>query len=248
MFYDFQERLGIIQHNPVHKTSQPSYGRYKRFLHGITKTKPTTVNQLRLKPPKPILNVITSEQVYELVDACNCLRDKFLVSLLYETGMRIGQALGLRHEDIHSRECVIYIVARTNNANQVRAKTTKSYPVHVSTNLIKLYANYLIDEVQENITDYVFVNLWRNPIGKPMSISAVQDLFRRLRHRTGIQVHPHILRHTHATELICSGWNLAYVQHRLGHTSIQTTINTYVHLPDSELKKQFQQHQQKEKK
>nr|WP_273542780.1 tyrosine-type recombinase/integrase [Aeromonas caviae] len=40
---------------------------------------------------------------------------------------------------------------------------------------------------------------------------------------------PHIFRHTHATELR-SGWDASYVQKRLGHKDIQTTINTYAHL------------------
>lgn len=243
MFYDYYERLGIVPINPLYKQSPSTCRKYKRFLHGITKAKPTRINHLKLKARNPTFQIITNEQANMLMDACYRLRDKFLISLLYETGMRIGQALGLRHEDIHSRECIIYIVARTNNANEIRSKTKKSYPIHVSANLIKLYANYLVDEVQDISSDYVFVNLWRKPIGKAMTISAVEDLFRRLSHKTGIVVHPHMLRHTHATELICSGWDVAYVQHRLGHASIQTTINTYVHIPESELKKQFEQYQ-----
>jgi len=54
-------------------------------------------------------------------------------------------------------------------------------------------------------------------------------LFRRLKRKTGIAIHPHILRHTHATDLIREGMEMAYVQKRLGHASIQTTIDTYVH-------------------
>jgi len=43
------------------------------------------------------------EQVKQLIDACNRIRDKFIICLLYETGMRIGEVLGLRHEDIYSQ-------------------------------------------------------------------------------------------------------------------------------------------------
>ena len=46
----------------------------------------------------------------QLVSACNLRRDKFLICLLYETGMRIGQALGLRHSDIRSWDNEIDIV------------------------------------------------------------------------------------------------------------------------------------------
>jgi integrase len=40
--------------------------------------------------------------------------------------------------------------------------------------------------------------------------------------------------------LIRSGWSAAYVQRRLGHSSIQTTINTYTHLTDEDLKKAYE--------
>jgi site-specific recombinase XerD len=245
MFYDYYERLGVIQGNSLYKQTPPLYGQYKNFLHGIAKTKPIRGKIVKLKVPRMIPQVIAKDKVEQLIDSCNSLRDKFLVSLLYETGMRIGQALGLRHKDINSRECVIYIVTRKDNSNGVRAKTTESYPIHVSRNLMRLYANYLVDEVQDNISDYVFINLWRKPIGKPMTAAAVADLFRRLSKKVAIAIHPHLLRHTHATELIRNGWDPSYVQRRLGHASIQTTINTYVHLSADDLKKAYAEYQSK---
>ena len=69
-------------------------------------------------------------------------------------------------------------------------------------------------------------------------------MFERLSKRTGIEVTPHLLRHTHATELIRAGWDMAYVQKRLGHTDIQTTINTYVHLLSADLHKAYKEYLQ----
>jgi len=63
----------------------------------------------------------------------------------------------------------------------------------------------------------------------------VIDLFRKLRTRTGLHVTPHMFRHTHATELLRAGWDAAYVQKRLGHAHIQTTINTYAHLSGEDM-------------
>jgi len=48
------------------------------------------------------------------------------------------------------------------------------------------------------------------------------------------------MRHSHATELIRAGWDMAHVQKRLGHANIQTTINTYVHLTDDDLQQEYQ--------
>lgn len=238
-FYDYHYRLGAIPNISFYRDFNPLYGKYKKFLYGIGKTKASKRNILNLKVSKRIPSIVTPEQVKQLIDACEHIRDKFLVSLLYETGMRIGQVLGLRHEDIHSRDCVIYVVAR-ENANGACSKTKHPYSIDVSANLMRLYSSYLIDEVQDYISDYVFVNLWRNPVGSPMTTSNVQDLFRRLGKKTGTSIHPHIFRHTHATELLRSGWDCSYIQKRLGHSSIQTTINTYIHLSNDDLKKAYQ--------
>lgn len=59
-----------------------------------------------------------------ILAACQRLRDRFLFALLAETGMRIGQALGLRHSDFVSREQRVMIVPRADNANGARAKCT----------------------------------------------------------------------------------------------------------------------------
>ena len=77
-----------------------------------------------------------------------------------------------------------------------------------------------------------------------MTYGAVIDLFRRVSKTSGIPVPPHLLRHSHATELLRSGMNVAYVQKRLGHASIQTTINTYCHLTDEDLEQAYQKYLQ----
>lgn len=75
-----------------------------------------------------------------------------------------------------------------------------------------------------------------------MTYSAVASLFNRLSKKTGINARPHLFRHTHATDLIRDGWDMAHVQKRLGHASVQTTINTYTHLTDEDLKKNYQKY------
>ncbi len=105
--------------------------------------------------------------------------------------MRIGQALGLRHEDIRSWDNLIWIVPRSDNDNGARAKTRNTYSIHVTQELMGLYTDYLLEEFGEVGSDYVFVNLWDGVIGHPMRYGAIADLFRRLSEKTGISAHPH---------------------------------------------------------
>ena len=72
-------------------------------------------------------------------------------------------------------------------------------------------------------------------IGAPLAYPTVSALFQRLSAATGCYARPHLLRHTHATETMRAGWDLAFVQRRLGHSDIQTTVRLHVHLTQGDL-------------
>ena len=242
-FYDFQSRLGKVDELDIYQVRKLNKSKfsYKSLLHH-TKSGKAKTNVLKLREPKKIPGCLTKEEVRKLVDGCNNIRDKFLLCLLYETGMRIGEALGLRHEDIHSRGInEIHVVSRDTNTNRARAKSGERI-IHVSKELMRLYSSYLIDDYPQVDSDYVFVNCWKGAIGKPISKSNVDNLFKRLSKSTGVNAHPHLLRHTHATELIQAGWDMAHVQKRLGHSDIQTTVNTYIHLNNEDLAQKYQEY------
>src|SRR5262249_33700433 len=149
-------RVGVVDCLPLESETSFRGRPYKSFLHGIGKNRPTKIKRLKLKAPKRLPPIVSIDQVGKLIEACHRLRDKFLVCLLYETGMRLGQALGHKHQDVNSKERVIKIIPRNDNANGVRAKTREPYSIHVSVNLMRLYADYLINEVQDIVSDYVF--------------------------------------------------------------------------------------------
>lgn len=102
MFYDFHERTGMVGDIPLYATTLQPGRRYKSFLHHINKSKPVRTRLIKIKEPKRRVKILTPQQVQAVIAACTHLRDKFLVSLLHESGLRIGAALGLRHEDIRS--------------------------------------------------------------------------------------------------------------------------------------------------
>lgn len=240
-FYEFQEQIGATETVDTYHYQYQSKRKYKSLLHHINKSKPVKQKLLKLKEPKAFPGTLSREQVKQLIEACNRIRDKFLICLLYETGVRIGEALGLRHEDIQSMgKSEIHVVPRNDNFNHARSKSGTQRVIHTLQELMSLYSEYLIEEYPDDIDcDYVFVNIWEGQRGSPMTYAAVDSLFRRLRKKTRINVNPHLLRHTHATELIRAGWNMAHVQRRLGHADVQTTINTYVHLTGDDMRDEY---------
>lgn len=246
-FYTYHARLETVPELNIHslfRTSSLGATRYKSFLHNIAPNSEKGRNALKLRTKKQFPKTISLEEFVRLTSFCSRIRDRFLLCLLYETGLRIGQALGLRHEDIRSFDNEIIVCPRTDNVNGARAKTLSPYTVHVSEELMRLYALYLTEEYGDFESDYVFLNLWGEPVGRPMAYTSVLDLFRRLEEKTGIYIRPHMLRHTHATDLMrATGGRADLVSKRLGHKSIQTTINTYSHLTPEEVKQAYRQYE-----
>jgi len=240
-FYEYQDRLGV-ETNISRSRRLGVRSPYKPFLHHISRNGSLPRAVLQVRAMRRLPRVLSAQEIQALLNACARRRDRLLVSLLYESGMRIGQALGLRHADIRSYDGEIDIVPRANS-NGALAKSRSPYTVHVSKELMELYADYLVHEYHEATHDYVFVNWWGGRIGAPMTYSTAIDLFRKLSAKTGLNTTPHMFRHTHATDLLRAGWDPAYVQRRLGHAQIQTTVNTYSHLSNSDLGKVFARYQ-----
>lgn len=173
--------------------------------------------------------ILTAVEVQTIMDACDRLRDRLLFALLHDTGMRVGEALGMRHEDWAAAERTVAVVPRTND-NGARAKSAQPRAIPTSAGLIRLYADYLHGEYGDLDSDYVFVNLWGEPHGHPLTYASVYDLVRRLRRRTGIDFDPHWFRHTYATGLLRAGTPIEVVSTLLGHASVTTTLEVYGHL------------------
>ena len=173
--------------------------------------------------------MLTVTEAQAILDACGHLRDRLLLAMLLEAGLRIGEALGMRHEDIDIGGCLVHVVPR-DNANGLRAKGGRGRVVPAGAPLMRLYADYLNREYGAVDSDYVFVNLWAGPAGRPMTYPAAYDLVTRLRAATGIAFSPHWCRHTYATWLLRRGAGMETVKELMGHASVATTIDAYGHL------------------
>ena len=229
-FYDHYSRTGVTVAGELVAWRRASRGSYKPFLHHVTKGKPVPLRPVKLPVPQRRPATLSPEQIVAILAACEHLRDRFLFSLLSETGMRTGQALGLRHCDFVSRAREVRIVPRNDNANGARAKSRTVSVVPVSTPLVRLYSEYMHVEYGETDSDYVFVNLFGGRVGRPLTYATVHELVGRVTARTGISFTPHMLRHSCATEMVRQGVPIDVVAKLLTHRSSATTSSTYVHL------------------
>jgi len=240
-FYTHAARHGVELGDLLTTWGPPGRrGGWKPFLHHISKSNPTPRRTIALKVPTKLPRVLSPVEVQTILDACEHLRDRFLFAVLYDSACRIGEVLGLRHEDIAAAERELTVCPRVND-NGARSKSASSRTIPVSAELIRLYGDYLHGEYGGLDSDYVFVNLFGHSYGRPLAYPAVYDLVRRLRRRTGIDFDPHWWRHTAATRMLRDGVPVETVSKLLGHASITTTLTVYGHLTAEDARRVLEQ-------
>ena len=225
-FYAYQARNGADVGDLLAAWRPGGRGGWKPFLHHVSKGMPHRGRAITVSAPQKLPRVLTVAETQAILDACEHLRDRFLLAILWDAGLRIGEALGLRHEDIAAAERSVTVVRRVNG-NRARSKSRQQRTVPVSAQVIRLYGDYLHREYGDLDSDYVFVNLWAGPAGRPLSYPAVYDLVLRLRRRTGLDFDPHWFRHSAATRMLRDGVPVEVVSKILGHSSVSTTVAIY---------------------
>ena len=188
---------------------------------------------------------LSDDQLTKVLSAPTNARDTFLIALMAVTGVRIGEALGLRREDMHflARSDVLGCqqhgphvhVRRRANVNGALAKSRYPRTVPVTDDVVGLYADYQHERTRigANASDMVFVNQFRAPVGRPMGYANAKDLFNRLSGQLGFVVRPHMLRHTAAERWRRQGVASDIRQKLLGHVSA-SSMEPYLHPTDEE--------------
>lgn len=201
----------------------------------------------RFRVVEPGCEALSPEQLDRLIVLAGNARDRFLIALLGCTGMRVGEALGMRREDMHlladSRVlgCQIkgphvHVRRRRDNASGVLAKSRRPRSIPVTENLVTFYSDYRHERdqvAQAAACDLVFVNCFRPPLGRPMTYDNAKDMFDRLSAAAGFVARPHMLRHGAATGWIRGGVGRDVVTELLGHVS-QASLQPYLHAGDQD--------------
>ena len=175
-FYDYQARNGVPLAQQLVAWRRSNRGGFRPFPHHAAGGRAAATRPLRVRQPRQVPRTLTDDQVLAIAGACEHLRDRFLVVLLAETGMRVGQALGLRHADFVSHRRELHIVPRADNASGARAKTLAPAVIPVSAGLVRLCTAYMFEEFGDCDSDYVFVNLFAEPRGAALRYQAVHKL------------------------------------------------------------------------
>lgn len=244
-FYDYLLRNSAYEGKITEQLKREMSGSrrgYKGFLYHISKDKTYLAKTLKLKEPKKKPKTLSKEQVESLLENCNNLRDKFLISLLYESGMRIGEALSLWIEDFSLDGRKVQIRDRGEHENGAEIKTSNAERIiDISDNLINLFIDYISEYHDDNVdTNFVFIKLAGENKYKPMEYPDVDSLFTRLEKKTGIHASPHMLRHTSLTELRRAGMKSEHLQRRAGHADPNYTANTYYHPTEEDVRKDWE--------
>ncbi|MEV0974968.1 tyrosine-type recombinase/integrase [Microtetraspora glauca] len=253
-FYRWQETVHAVPvaHRLLRGTPRRTPAR-GLLAHLDARTAPSTSSLVRIRrqrhhdrPP-----LLLPQEIQAILDGCawpdrdsgewaGNLRDRLLFALLAETGMRLGEALGLRISDfVMGRGGTPYveIVPREDNPNGARVKMMRTRRIYVGADLERLFADYLTQlacratelGLPISTDSPLLVNVARPPLLAAMREGTVRDKTALLRGK-GIgpaSWSPHWFRHSHATALLLAGTPEWVVARRLGHAHVQTTLDLY---------------------
>jgi integrase/recombinase XerD len=176
--------------------------------------------KVRIQQPDPLPKAIPREDIECILDAITSVRDRALIMLLLRTGMRIGELLEVKLEDIvlHDQKILIY----------VGSKNYEGREVYYSADAEQALMHWL--RSRDKTKRYLFYGR----SDKPLSYVAGWNAMRKTLERAGLLdkgYSPHSLRHTFATDMINAGMRVEVLQQILGHQDIEMTLR-YARLSD----------------
>ncbi|MDO5760932.1 MAG: tyrosine-type recombinase/integrase [Bacteroidota bacterium] len=184
---------------------------------------------------KKIPEILERSEIQRMMKAIDVstaygFRNRLTIELLYSTGMRVSEFINLKLSDIHYTEEYLDIIGKGNKERYI------PIDARVLADL-KLYIDqYRVHQKQVGeYTDFVFLSEKR---GTKLTRQFIFSMLKKTAEMAGIdkKVHPHILRHSFATELIRGGANILAVKEIMGHSSI-TSTEVYVNLNILDIKK-----------
>ncbi|MGH7667594.1 MAG: tyrosine-type recombinase/integrase [Candidatus Dormibacteria bacterium] len=227
------ERQG--RNGPLSRATIRSYVRTVRvFLGWVAKPDgadtPVGASPKLPKADRRMLEVLSRDEIQRMENAAKAERDKLIVRVLADCGLRLGELLALRSEDLWEPK-------RGEFALKVHGKGQRDRLVPLSPALHRRLRRYLAGRGAER-GDRVFVALRKSPDGQygPLTQSGAEQAVRVLAREAGLEkrTYPHIFRHSFATEWLRRGGNIIGLQRVLGHADLSMIQSVYSHLDSSD--------------
>jgi integrase/recombinase XerD len=179
------------------------------------------------KLPRRHLDVLTREEIRAMEAAAVTERDKLIIRVLADTGMRTGELVGLRLSDLQERN-------RLHFLRITRAKGGDERAAPIMPDLARRLRRYAEKGRPADAPERIFVALRRSPDGHTASLheSGVLQMIRDVgaRARIAKRVYPHLFRHSFITEALRRGMNPLLVAKIVGHSSLAMIQRNYEHL------------------
>jgi integrase/recombinase XerD len=213
-FFQYQYREGRIAQNPTLNIDNPRIGR-------------------------PLPDSLTEEEVESLLNTPEetkpeGIRDRAMLELLYATGLRVSELVGLTYDQINLNQGVVRVLGKGNKERLVPLGEEAEYRIN------RYLAEARLDLIKgHGQVPYLFVTRR----GGSMTRQAFWYMIKRRAQQAGITKHlsPHTLRHAFATHLLNHGADLRVVQMLLGHSDLSTT-QIYTHVANQRLKSLHTRH------
>ena len=171
---------------------------------------------------------------------------RLLFMLLLECGMRVGELLALRWEDINFAKREIYIhatkVREKQEFNDTKTKAGNRYIPIISDKLLARLKDYRCKDGVIKLQGFVFVDSH----GGAMEYRRITGYWKRIKDITGVEGNVHMFRHTFATYLLAKGIPVAEVSRILGHSDPTITYSMYTHSIPGYNQKIIEQFRQKD--
>lgn len=248
-FYEYLILSGKLAdaENPIRKRPDPAYARvserHRPFMGKASRQRPVRRSvgmKAVLRVPRPM----SDEQVERFFASLRRLRDRAAFLLMLQGGLRPGEVLNLRLEDIQYGRRRVVVRYREDHPKGPRTKSRTERVVDLhEPEALSVLSNYVMEERPKDAeSPFIFlVGGNGNKRLEPLGYDALVRLFARTCERASIRepwMTPHSFRHTHATKMWDGGMRELTLQKRLGHASPDST-RVYTRVSDPQVLEEY---------